>query len=291
MMASQGTEPALPAQHRDLWSGIAGLVAGALLIAGQALWMGTPDTRGSGALRRVFFYYIDDSNQGLSEATALVLLVSGLLFLFFVVALARLAGNRSHLVLVGGTAFTALLMVGAVAGNIFGITANHSAAFPVLPETALLAFLLLNVAYGAMIAAMAGAAVMLFALWRAGQQTRTIPAWLGWAGFVVAVVSLAGPLTAWLTPLLLGVWSLGGGVVLIMNARLERAAETPADGPPPEGTGPTDAAGAGPAGTAGTGPADKAGTGPADTAGTGPTGTTGTGPTGTADTGPSDKGS
>ncbi|MEU9011437.1 hypothetical protein AB0D12_16975 [Streptomyces sp. NPDC048479] len=241
MMASQGTEPALPAQHRDLWPGIAGLVAGGLLIAGQALWMGTPGTKGSGALRHVFFYYLKGSNRDLSQATALILLVSGLLFLFFLVALARLAGNRSHLVLVGGTVFAALLTVAAVAGNIFAITANHSEAFPVLPGTALFAMLLLNMAYGAMIASMAGAAVMLFALWRAGQETHSIPAWLGWAGFVVAVVSLAGPLTAWLTPLLLGVWALGAGVVLIMNARIARAEKEPTGSTPAEeGTSPTD---------------------------------------------------
>ncbi|NUK88400.1 hypothetical protein [Streptomyces lunaelactis] len=242
MMASQsagapGTDPAPhaePTQHRDLWPGIAGLLAGALLIAGHALWLGTPDTEGSGALRRAFFYYVDDGNQDVAEATALILLVSGLLFLFFLVALSRLAGNRSHLVLVGGTVFTAFLMVGALAGNIFAITVSHSESFPVVPETALISILLLNVAYGAMIASMAGAAVMLFGLWRAGQETGAIPAWLGWAGFAVAVVSLAGPFTAWLTPLLLGVWALGAGVVLIMNARIERAEGEPEPKPEPE---------------------------------------------------------
>lgn len=225
MMASQSAEPV---QHRDLWPGIAGMVAGALLITGQILWWDTPGTGGSGALRSAFFYYVQEGNRDTAEATAYILLVAGLLFLFFLVALSRLAGNRSHLVLVGGTVFTAFLLVGALAGNIFGITANHSESFPVAPGTALISILLLNVAYGAMIASMVGAAVMLFGLWRAGQETQAIPAWLTWAGLAVAVISLAGPFTAWLTPLLLGVWALAAGALLIMNALAHKDQSEPA---------------------------------------------------------------
>jgi hypothetical protein len=220
MMASQSTEPAPhaePAPHRDLWPGIAGLTAAALLITGHVLWMRTPDIEGRGAIRRVVLFYAKDSNRDLSEAATLILLAAGLLFLFFLVALSRLAGNRSHLVLVGGTVFTVFLMVAALAGNIFAIAVNHS---DVVPATSLAAILLLHVAYGAMVAAMAGAAVMLFAIWRAAQETRAVPAWLGWAGFVVAVLSLAGPVSAWFTPLLLALWTLWAGVLLILNARV-----------------------------------------------------------------------
>jgi hypothetical protein len=223
MMASQSTEPAPhaePAPHRDLWPGIAGLTAAALLITGHVLWMRTPDIEGRGAIRRAVLFYAKDSNRDLSEAATLILLAAGLLFLFFLVALSRLAGNRSHLVLVGGTVFTVFLMVAALAGNIFAITVNHSDVFPVVPATSLAAILLLHVAYGAMVAAMAGAAVMLFAIWRAAQETRAVPAWLGWAGFVVAVLSLAGPVSAWFTPLLLALWMLWAGVLLILNARV-----------------------------------------------------------------------
>ncbi|MFF4233193.1 hypothetical protein [Streptomyces sp. NPDC001820] len=221
-MASQSPEPAPhvePAPHRDLWPGIAGLAAAALLITGHVLWMRTPDLEGSGAIRRVVLFYVKDSSQHLAEAATLILLAAGMLFLFFLVAVARLAGNRSHLVLVGGTVFAVFLMVAAITGNIFAVTADHSDVFPVIPVTSLAAILLLYVAYGAIIAAMAGAAVMLFALWRAAQDTPSVPAWLGWAGFVVAVLSLAGPLTAWFTPLLLALWMLGAGVLLILNAR------------------------------------------------------------------------
>lgn len=238
MMASHNAEPAQPFQHRDLWPGIAGLAAAGLLIAGYVLWWRTPDVGGSGALRRVLFFYLKESNRDASEATALVLLAAGLLFLFFLVALSRLAGNRSHLVLVGGTVFTAFLMVAAIAGNIFAITVEHTEVFPVLPGTSLIAILLLNAAYAAIIAAMAGAAVMLFAVWRAAQDSHAIPAWLGWSGLVVAVLSLAGPFSAWLTPVLLAAWVLGASVVLILNALESRRegtkekAETPA-GPPP----------------------------------------------------------
>ncbi|MET7615795.1 hypothetical protein [Streptomyces sp. NPDC005408] len=222
MMASQNAEPAQPAQHRDLWPGIAGLGAGALLIAGYVLWSFTPDVSGTGAIRRVVFWYLEESNQDQAEATALILLAAGLLFLFFLVALSRLAGNRSHLVMVGGTIFTAFLLVAALAGNMFAITVKNSDVFPVVPETSLIAILLLDVAYGAIIASMVGAAVMLFAVWRAAQETHAIPAWLGWSAFVVAVLSLAGPFSAWFTPLLLAAWVLAASVILILNAHEAR---------------------------------------------------------------------
>jgi hypothetical protein len=243
MMASHNAEPAQPLQHRDLWPGIAGLAAAGLLIAGYVLWWDTPDVSGRGALRRVVFFYLKESNRDASEATAFILLAAGLLFLFFLVALSRLAGNRSHLVLVGGTVFVAFLMVAALAGNIFAITVNHTDVFPVLPGTSLIAILLLNVAYGAVIASMAGAAVMLFAVWRAAQDSHAIPAWLGWSGLVVAVLSLAGPFSAWLTPVLLAAWVLGASVVLILNAIESRRegqtgkTETPAGPPPPQAEG------------------------------------------------------
>ena len=70
-----------------------------------------------------------------------------------------------------------------------------------------------------------------------------IPAWLGWAGLVVAVLSLAGPLSAWLTPVLLAAWVLGASVVLILNAIESRRegqqgkAEAPAGPPPPQAEG------------------------------------------------------
>ncbi|MGX1885539.1 hypothetical protein [Streptomyces sp. NPDC055287] len=196
------------------------MVAGALLIAGHILWLRTPDTTGSDAIRNVVNFYSKDSNKALAETSVPLLLAAALLFMFFLVALSRLAGNRSHLVLVGGAVFTVFLMVSAIAGNIFAITVDTSDVFPVGPETALIAILLLDLAYGAAIAAMLGAAVLLFAVWRAARESRAVPMWLAWFGFVVAVLSLAAPFSAWATPLLLGVWILVAGVVLIMNARV-----------------------------------------------------------------------
>ncbi|MEV8306856.1 hypothetical protein AB0P36_05700 [Streptomyces flavidovirens] len=214
-----------PAPHRDLWPGIAGVVAGVLLIAGHILWLRTPDTTGPGAIRNVVTFYAKDSNQALAETSALMLLAAGLLFMFFLVALSRLAGNRSHLVLVGGTVFTVLLMVSAIAGNMFAITASTSDVFRVGPQTAHIAILLLDLAYAAAIASMAGAAVLLFAVWRAARESRAVPMWLAWFGFVVAVLSLGAMFSAWATPVLLGVWVVAAGVVLILNARVAQRDE------------------------------------------------------------------
>ncbi|MFD5101914.1 hypothetical protein [Streptomyces albidochromogenes] len=216
-----------PAPHRDLWPGIAGLVAGGLLIAGHILLMRTPDTAGRGAIRNVVRFYSKDGNQALAETSAVLLLVAGLLFVFFLVALSRLAGNRSHLVLVGGTVFTVLLLVASITGTVFAITVGTSDVLRVGPQTAFLAILLLNVGYLATIAAMFGAAVLLFAVWRVARESRAVPMWLGWFGFVVAVLSLGAPFSAWATPVLLGAWIMAASVVLILNARVAQRDEGP----------------------------------------------------------------
>ncbi|MCP3816644.1 hypothetical protein NLX86_00365 [Streptomyces sp. A3M-1-3] len=218
-MTASASQSAEPTPRRGLWPGIAGLVAGGLLIAGYALAWRMPDIEEKDAVRKVVAFYRKDSNQALSETQVLLLLAAALLFMFFLVALSRRAGNRSHLVLVGGTVFTVFLMVSALAGNTFGITASHSEAFQVGPQTALIAILLMDIAYGATIAAMTGAAVMLFALWRVSRDTGAVPVRLGWFGLVVAVLSLAGPFSAWFTPLLLAVWMIAAGVILIARAR------------------------------------------------------------------------
>ncbi|MEV6651045.1 hypothetical protein [Streptomyces sp. NPDC051219] len=217
--ASQSTEPA---PHRDLWPGVAGLLAGGLLIAGYVLAWRMPDIEEQDAISKVVSFHRKESNQALSETSVLLLLAAALLFMFFLVALSRRAGNRSHLVLVGGTVFTVFLMVSALAGNTFGITASHSEVFRIGPETALMAILLMDIAYGATIAAMTGAAVMLFAIWRVARDTGAVPLRLGWFGLAVAVLSLAGPFSVWFTPLLLALWMIAAGVILIATARRAR---------------------------------------------------------------------
>ncbi|MDH2391333.1 hypothetical protein QCN29_21610 [Streptomyces sp. HNM0663] len=237
MTASQSVEVT---SHKDVWPGIAGVVSGGLLIAVQALWYRTPDTGDRGAIRDVVLFYADDGNRDLAEATALMTLLASLLFLFFLVALARLAGNRSHQVLLGGVAFTVLLLVAVIAGNVYAITVDYSDVFPVAPQTALIAILLLEVQYAGMVAAMVAAAVMLFAVWRVATAAQAAPPWLGWSAFAVAVVCLVGPITAWLTPLLLGVWLIAAGVLMILRSREETAGHTAAGhtGPEPGPAGP-----------------------------------------------------
>ncbi|WP_267244582.1 hypothetical protein [Streptomyces sp. PR69] len=256
MTASQSVEVT---SHKDIWPGIAGVVAGGLLIAVQALWYRTPDIEGRGAIRDVVAFYADDGNRHLAEATALMTLLAGLLFLFFLVALARLAGNRSHQVLLGGVAFTVLLLVAVIAGNVYAITVDHADVFPVAPQTALIAILLLEVQYAGMVAAMVAAAVMLFAVWRVATAAHAAPQWLGWSAFAVAVICLVGPFTAWLTPLLLGVWVIAAGVLMILQSREKTAGHLPAGPGTPE---------PGPAGPGSSGPAASGpGTAPGPTPG------------------------
>jgi hypothetical protein len=220
MTASQSEETTRAGRSGPLWTGIAGILAGGLLIFGHILTWRTPDVEDDDAIREVVTFYSKDSNQALSETGALVLLAAGLAFLCFLPVLVRAAGSRSTVALAGGTVFVVLLMVSAISGNIYGVTANHADAFQVVPETALIAILLLDVAYGGLIGAMVGAAVLLLAIWRTTRGTEVVavlPSWLTWAALVVGVLCLAGPFSAWLTPMLLAVWLVAAGVVVLLK--------------------------------------------------------------------------
>jgi hypothetical protein len=205
--------------RRTLWPGVAGIASGVLmLVALLVTYANSPDTEGDDGLRDTLAFYGKDSNLDVTEGMALMLLVAALLFLWFLGALARLAGNRSHLVLAGGAVFTALLMIATLAGSIYAISANNTESFRVGPETAMVALLLLDMAYAGFVAAMAAAAVLLFTIWRVSLTTGAVPRWLGWLSFVIAVLCLAGPITAWATVLLMAAWTVLAGVLLVMRA-------------------------------------------------------------------------
>jgi hypothetical protein len=204
------------------WPGVAGIASGVLmLVALLVTYNISPEYDGKDGLRETVAFYRDGGNLDLTEAMTLVMLAAALLFLWFLAALVRLVGGRSALVLLGGSVFTAMLLIGTIAGAIYGISANHTEAFVVGPETAMVALLLFDVSYGGYIAAMLGAAVLLFAVWRASVTTGALPVWLGWFAFVIAVLSLAGPFSAWLTVLLMGVWTVLVGVVMVVRPAAE----------------------------------------------------------------------
>ncbi|MBD0841170.1 MULTISPECIES: hypothetical protein [unclassified Streptomyces] len=204
--------------RRTLWPGLAGVASGVLmLVALLVIFAGGPDTEGRDGLRETLAFYSDDGNLDRTEGMAVMLLLSALLFLWFLGALARLAGNRSHLVLAGGAVYAALLMIATLAGSIYAISANNTDSFQVGPGTAMVALLLLDMAYAGFVAAMAAAAVLLFTVWRVAVTTRAVPAWLGWCAFAIAVLSLAGPFSAWLTVLLMPLWTLAAGLLLALR--------------------------------------------------------------------------
>jgi hypothetical protein len=220
MTASQSEETTWAGESRPLWAGIAGILSGALMIAGHVLTWRTPDTQDDDAIREIVTFYSKDSNQALSVTSALLLLAAGLAFLCFLPVLVRAAGRRSTFALAGGTVFVVLLMISAIAGNAYGITASNVDVFRVVPETALIAILLLEVAYGGLIAAMVGAAVLLLAIWRTTRGTddvKMLPSWLTWAALVVGVLCLAGPFSAWLTSMLLALWLVAAGLVVMLK--------------------------------------------------------------------------
>ncbi|MCH0539498.1 hypothetical protein I3F58_07950 [Streptomyces sp. MUM 203J] len=234
-------------QRRTLWPGVAGIASGVLLLVSLLVVLAvSPDVRGREGLRETFLFYLDQGNLDLSVAMATVQLVAAVLFVWFLAALARLAGNRSHLVLGSGVAFTVLLLVAALTGSVFALSVNSTEVVRVTLPTTVIAILLLDMAYAAYIAAMAVAAVLLFTVWRVSVTTGAVPVWLGWFGFAVAVASLAGPYTAWLTAPLMAVWILLAGLLLVLRPPATAMAEPPGAGPAAAGTPGARASDAGP---------------------------------------------
>ncbi|GAA3794444.1 hypothetical protein GCM10022403_030380 [Streptomyces coacervatus] len=218
---------------RMYWPAAAGVGSGVMMLTGVIILNSNiPDDSGSRGLAKTLTFYLKSSNLDLLEATTLLLLASSMLFLFFLGALTGIAGKRSQLVLAGGIAFAVLMMAAALISGIFAISAKYDDTFLVVAGTALLAMLLIDLAYGAFIGAMAAAAVLLFAMWRVSRTTDALPQWLGWPALVIALGSLAGPFTAWITTLLMGVWILAAGVLLTLRppaAAAERPTTAPAE--------------------------------------------------------------
>ncbi|WP_457032904.1 hypothetical protein [Kitasatospora sp. P5_F3] len=222
------TSMSVVGRRSTVWAAVAGIVSAGLLVAGQLLLWRTPEYDGVDAVPKLTRYYLDSGNRHLAETSALMHLASALLFVWFLVALIRIvrgaerrAGRPESLstaMLIGGTLFAVFIMLAGITGNLFGITSNYADGFPIEPRTAVIAILLLDMSYASTIAAMAGVSVLLFALWRATQTLHALPAWLGWFAFVLAVLSLAGPFGAWVTPLAFGLWMLAASVVLLMPA-------------------------------------------------------------------------
>lgn len=218
------------------WPAVAGIVSAGLLVAGQALMWRTPEYDGADGVPELTRFYLDSGNQTLAEVSALMHLGAGFLFIWFLVALIKVvrgaegragrAGSLSTAMLVGGTIFTVFIVLSGLIGNIFGITSNYADTFPVEPRTAVIAILLLDMAYASTIAAMAGVSVLLFALWRAVQTVHALPGWLGWFAFVLAILCLAGPFGAWVTPLIFALWMLAACVVLLVSKREDVASST-----------------------------------------------------------------
>ncbi|GAA1143140.1 hypothetical protein F4556_005857 [Kitasatospora gansuensis] len=223
-MASTSVVP----RRSTVWAAVAGIGSAGFLVAGQLLLWRTPEYDGIDAVPKLTRYYLDSGNRHLGEASALMHLASALLFAWFLVALIRIvrdgerragrSGSLPTLMLAGGTVFMVFIMLAGTIGNLFGISANYADGFPVEPRTVVIAILLLDMSYASTIAAMVGVSVLLFALWRAVQTGHALPGWLGWFAFVLAILCLAGPFGAWLTPLIFALWMLAACVVLLMPA-------------------------------------------------------------------------
>lgn len=229
--------PSAIARRWSVWTGAAGILSALCWGLGHILWWRQPDASERGAIPKLVKYYADDGNVNLAATMFVAYLVAAFLFGWFLVGLLRTvrtaeraqgrAGSLSVAVLVGGIILLVFSLLGGMGNSLFGISVNFDHAFVVTPGTVLFAMLVADLAYGMVIASMAGAALMLFAVWAIARRTDALPTWLAWIAFVIAILTLGGPFTSWGTPLLVAAWVLVTGVVMIVRRPSENAAAAP----------------------------------------------------------------
>jgi len=179
-------------------------------------------------------FYADAANRGRVVVALYLPSLAGAFFLGFLGHLCRRlrraegeAGSLAVVALAGGVGFVTLFLAGssasaaAAASMTFGNVPQPSAELArILPQLGALLLLL----PGLFAAIVLVVATSLLAL-----RTGVLPRWLAWAGFVAAVILLAGPL--FLPLLVLPLWVAVVSVVLLQRA----GAAPPAEGSVPSG--------------------------------------------------------
>jgi hypothetical protein len=212
---------------RNRWTGLAGLLFGAVLFGSIFTAGTTPDSDGAGAAERYANYWSSDAHRTRA-------LIAAMMFSYvFVLGIAFAAGLRDRLrsvdsgplpslVLAAGTAANVLLMAGAMLGMVIGITAKESSGFKVDGSTALLFD---SAGYGMLAAGIMAAAVMTVVTGIVTLRTRVLPTWTAWLGFLVGLAALGNYFTAWIDFILLPLWSAVVGLVLLLRSDGPSSAE------------------------------------------------------------------
>jgi len=206
-------------------AGAAGLL---FLILFIPSYLAAPDDPvATSSAQQVLAYFKERQGQILM-VNGIMLIFAAFFFLWFIGILHDLtqaaeAGKLgfSSVVLAGGIMFVALMLAGAAAEILH---AASQARFQNFREDAQFGFLSLTMAGWLYRFAFVGMAVMIAATSAVALRTAMLPSWLGWVGFVVAIVTLLryfGPLGGWLSMAWIAVVSafMLGGMIGRTRAR------------------------------------------------------------------------
>jgi hypothetical protein len=165
-----------------------------------------PDAPIAGSSAQQMFDYFNARQGEILLLNGVFLIFAAFFFLFFLGVLHHLTQRAerdglgfSSIVLCGGLMFIALMLVGAAAEIVHAAT---QVRFQNFKMDAQLGFLSLAMSGWLYRFCFVGLSAMIAATSLVGLRTGLLPAWLSWAGFVVALVALLryyGPLGGWLS--------------------------------------------------------------------------------------------
>jgi hypothetical protein len=200
---------------RRQWIGSAGVLFGAVMLAGVFSSGTTPDNGGSGAVQRYTEYWADSSHQDKAALGSVLLTYACVLLALFAAGLRSLlvGGGLARVVLAGGTAAAATMAVASTLLNGVGIAAAESG----YEADGNHALLLEGLGYYAMATAMMLAAAMAVAFGLANRTERVVPQWTLVLGGLLGLIALGTIFVAWVGFILLPVWAIVIGLCLLVT--------------------------------------------------------------------------
>ncbi|HUR14253.1 MAG TPA: hypothetical protein VM097_07145 [Mycobacteriales bacterium] len=207
---------------RRQWTGLAGILFGALMVIGVTTSGTTPDT-GTGAVERYTKYWADGGHQDRAALGSILLTYACVLLALFSAALGSLLsrtedGGLRSVVLSTGTAAAATLAAGAALLNGVGIAAAESSGYAPDGSQALLVE---AIGYYTAATAMMMAGAMAVAFSLANRRARLVPQWTTVLSGLLGLVALGSIFVAWIGFMVLPVWSVVIGVCLLVRRQSE----------------------------------------------------------------------
>jgi hypothetical protein len=203
------------------WAPVAGLVWVALVIVSVILGADQPGS--DDPVVKFVSYFRDSGNRDKLFIAALIAALGGLAFLWFLAGLRDvlraeegLWGPGASLAFGSGIAFVILLWAATAAGTAYASAADFYDNFSVDPQSVQTAMTVSALSFWLVGFASVAAGVMIGAASAVVLATGVMPAWFGWAGVVLAVLSVIGIVFVPAAPL---IWVFIASIVLLTRPR------------------------------------------------------------------------